>query len=182
MKTFRLAFLLLFAAACHYPENHETMEEKTINKVAESTKKKSIDDFFSAYELHFNKGLTEGIAQVSGEITSSFADCFVESSPAGVICGQNDASFIQRIQQGFAFYKKIGSQSMKITSKEITDLDELHSMAKIGWRYTAIKNGHEVVIDFKNIYLLVTQNNQTRIFAYIAGDEQKALKENGLTD
>jgi hypothetical protein len=182
MRTLSLAFLLLFVAACRHPEKPETIEEKTMNKVAESTKKKSIDDFFSTYELNFNKGLSEGITSVSEAIISSFSNCFVESSPAGVMCGTNDDGFLQEIEQGLQFYKKIGSQSMKITSKEITDLDDLHSMAKIGWRYTAIKDGREVVIDFQNIYMLVIQNNQPKIFAYIAGDEQRALKENGLMD
>lgn len=53
-------------------------------------------------------------------------------------------------------------------------------MARVYWHYSYLKDGKPGTIDFHIIYLLTTVNNEIKIFAYIAGDEQKALKERGL--
>lgn len=144
--------------------------------------KKNIDDLFSAYEMNFNNALAGNTANVNDIIKASFADCVVGSNPMGVMCGKNDDAFVKKIGEGFAFYKKIGSTSMHIISKEITNIDELHNMVKVTWRYTALKNSQEITIDFHVVYLLRTEKNGPKIFAYITGDEQKALKEKGLID
>ena len=170
----------MIMVACKPSDKHETVETKAVNKVAESTKKKSIADFFSSYELNFNRGISEGGAAVKDEIGNSFTDCFIESIPSGVMCVKNDNEFMQMVSKGFLFYQGIGSKSMHIVSTEIADLDEMHAMAKIKWRYTALKNKSEVVIDFENTYFLRVDNKGVRIFGYVAGDEQKALKEKGL--
>lgn len=143
-----------------------------------SKRKKSIEEFFSAYEAHFNNSLTSDHV-TKDEMSQFFEGCFVESSPAGVICGRNDEQFIEKIQSGFEFYKSIGSKSMTIVSRDITLLDELHALAKIYWRYTYIKDEREGTIDFTNYYF-VTTRDQVKIFGYIAGDEQKALADSGL--
>ncbi|MES2763291.1 MAG: hypothetical protein V4677_13850 [Bacteroidota bacterium] len=114
------------------------------------------------------------------KIAGCFEDCFLESSPVGVICGKNGDEFEEKIPQGYAFYKKIGITAMHITSKEITFLDEMHVMAKTYWRafYTKEqKSGH---IDFEIIYFLRYMNNSYKIFLYITGDEQETLKQYGL--
>jgi hypothetical protein len=70
---------------------------------------------------------------------------------------------------------------MHIRSKEITTLDHLHSMVKVGWQYTAKKkDATQVVIDFDVYYFLSHVGGEPKIFAYITGDEQKLLKEHGL--
>ena len=113
-------------------------------------------------------------------VANAFAECFVESSPAGIMCGKNDESFTSKINEGFEFYKKIGSKAMDIISKEVTLLDDFHAMAKIYWRYSYEKDEKKGSIDFNAFYLVNTVEDQPRIFAYIAGDEQKALKNSGL--
>jgi hypothetical protein len=143
-----------------------------------SKRKKNIEEFFSAYEAHFNNSLS-GEHVTSEEMSQFFEQCFVESSPAGVICGKNDDQFIEKIRSGFDFYKSIGSKSMSIVSKDITVLDELHALAKIYWRYSYVKDEREGTIDFTNYYF-VTTRDQVKIFGYIAGDEQKALADKGL--
>ena len=145
-----------------------------------SKKKKSIEDFFTDYEKHFNDAMSEKDSDVASQIQKSFADCFIESSPAGLNCGKNDDEFLKKVKQGFDFYKRIGSTGMNIVSKDITLLDDFHAMAKVYWRYSYLKDNKPGNIDFHIIYFVTTLNNEIRIFAYIAGDEQKALREKGL--
>lgn len=144
-----------------------------------SKKKKQVEEFFNAYESHFNEGLTND-TEISKKITESFATCFVESSPAGVICGKNDSGFPEKIRQGFSFYKNIGSTGMNIISKDITLLDDFHALAKIYWRYTYQKDNTPGTIDFNTFYVLNIFDGEVKIFAYMTGDELKALKEKGL--
>jgi hypothetical protein len=145
-----------------------------------SKRKKNIEEFFNAYESHFNNAISSG--QINpDDIRESFADCFIESSPLGVNCGKNDSGFLDKITQGLDFYKGIGTQAMNIVAKDVTLLDDFHAMVKIYWRYTYLKDNNKGAIDFNVFYFVNTvQNNQVKIFAYIAGDEQKALKERGL--
>jgi hypothetical protein len=138
-----------------------------------------LETFFSEYEKLYNGSLT-GEADIESTVRS-FAQYFVEASPVGIIGGKNDDEFRKRIPQGFAFYKGIGTESMNIRSKEISSLDELHQMTKVGWTAKCRKkDGKEEVIDFTVIYFTQLQNGEPKIFAYITGDEQKVLKERGL--
>lgn len=139
-----------------------------------------IDEFFASYEQHFNdslQGITENIHEV---MARSFADCFIGSGPDGVNCGKNDEQLVNVIRQGIQFYKSIGSKSMYIRHKEITFLDPLHAMCKVAWQYAYHKGDLKGNIDFEIFYFLRTANDDVRIFGYVAGDEQKALKEHGL--
>ena len=143
-------------------------------------RRKKIEEFFSLYERNFNDSLSGHTDNINDIMARSFADCFVESSPAGVNCGKNDEQFANVIRQGIGFYRSIGSESMHITDKEITFLDDLHAMCKISWKYVYRKDGKEGTIDFVIFYFVRTTDDSIKIFAYIAGDEQKALKEKGL--
>ena len=143
-------------------------------------RRKKIEEFFSLYEKNFNDSLSDYTNNINEIMASSFADCFIESSPAGVNCGKNDEQFAYVIRQGIGFYRSIGSESMHITDKEITLLDDLHAMCKISWKYVYRKDGKEGTIDFVVFYFVRTSDEVIKIFAYIAGDEQKALKEKGL--
>lgn len=139
-----------------------------------------LEQFFSQYAERFNRALRGEKPDTEGTI-HSFAACFIEANPTGVMCGQNDNKFKEAIPQGYEFYRSIGITAMKITSTEITLLDELHSMVKVGWRSEFIrKDQSSGNIDFMVIYLLQMMDNAPRIFAYITGDEQAALKANGL--
>jgi len=145
-----------------------------------SKKKKAVEEFFSMYENQFNSGLATDGANIGDEIGRSFADCFVESTPAGVRCANRD-TFANKVRDGFNFYKGIGSKSMTIVSKDISLLDDLHAMAKVYWKYDYEKEGKSGSIDFHVIYFLTfASDNLPKIFAYVAGDEQKVLREKGL--
>lgn len=140
---------------------------------------RKLDDFFTNYENLFNRSLQQ--EPDVDNIVKSFASSFLEASPAGINCGKNDESFRKVIPEGYAFYKSIGTQSMSIHSKTTTQLDELHYMTKVDWsaRYLK-KDGKGEIIDFSVIYFTQFQNGEPKIFAYVTGDEQKALKDRGL--
>lgn len=136
--------------------------------------------FFDAYADRFAKALKgdddpEGTAAV-------FAGCFIEANPFGVVCGKNDEAFRKRLSKGYGQYRNLGTSEMSITSIESSPLDNNHYLATVQWHSVYRKEGREVMIDFSVIYLLQDIKNELRIFAYIAGDEQGALKAHGLID
>ncbi|TPD66882.1 hypothetical protein [Flavobacterium microcysteis] len=143
------------------------------------TQIKDAEIFFKNYEKRFNATLKDEKIHLDATI-ASFADCFIESSPLGVICGKNDSEFKKRMSKGYEFYKKIGITSMDILSKEIVALNEYHTMAKIYWRTNYQKEGKVGKIEFEVIYFLHYKDKKHAIFAYITGDEEKALKDHGL--
>jgi hypothetical protein len=143
-------------------------------------RKQEIERFFDQYAGRFNNVL-HGAAPDIDAIVGSFADCFIEASPLGVSCGKNNEQFREVIPKGYEYYKAIGITSMDILHKDISLLDDFHSMARISWRSSfRRKDGVQGSIDFVVIYLLQSLDTQHRIFCYVTGDEQKALKENDL--
>jgi len=140
-----------------------------------------MEDFFAAYAAGFNKALADA-PEIDVEATAgAFAGCFIAADPNGVACGKNDEQFRTQIPAGFAFYRSIGTKSMRIASLEVTPLDDYHLMAKVHWEAVYLKpDGGEERIDFDNIYFVQTIGEKPRIFGYITGDEQKLLRERGL--
>ena len=142
--------------------------------------KHGIEQFFNAYAERVKLALAGAVYDVEATVRS-FASCFIEASPAGVICGNNDESFRKKIPAGYDFYRKIGIEAMYILSKEITLLNECYAMAKINWAADFTKQQQEKgSIEFQVIYLLRINEGSLKIFAYITGDEEAALKEHGL--
>jgi hypothetical protein len=137
-----------------------------------------VRDFFTSYEDRFNTAL-RGQDEVDNT-AAAFAECFVGASPAGVICGSNDAQFREMIPRGNQFYRDIGTLSMNIGSIKIEQLNSVHFMAKVFWKSVYDKDGQNDHIDFEVVYLLQQRDEVFKIFAYITEDEQKALREHGL--
>jgi hypothetical protein len=142
--------------------------------------KQKIERFFSDYATRFNKSLLEPSEIDIDGVAGSFASSFIGANTSGVLCAKNDEEFHAVIPQSYAFYKSIGTKSMKITSIDITTLDEYHFMARVHWDSRYVKDEDEISIEFDVIYLLQLIDEKPRIFAYITGDEQKVLKEHGL--
>lgn len=139
-----------------------------------------ISDFFSRYENRFMEALA-GKADIEGT-AGSFASSFIGANPLGVACGANDEQFRKALLDGYEFYRNIGITSMSVLSEQTSILDDFHAMTKIRWRseFTR-KDSSSGAIEFDNIYFLQSLDGTAwRIFAYITGDEQKALKEHGL--
>jgi hypothetical protein len=143
-------------------------------------REQQIADFFHHYCEVFNRALS-GKGQDTEHIAELFSTCFIAANPSGVNCGQNNETFLDAMQKGYAFYRSIGMASMDIVSREITLLDDLHTMVRVRWRSTFLKgDGLKTTIEFENIYFTQTRDTQHKVFAYITGDEQAALKSAGL--
>jgi len=139
-----------------------------------------IQNFFNRYEARFNEVLSGGEPDID-ETVNSFAADFIEASPSGITAGKNDRKFRKSISQGWQFYKNIGILSIDILSTQITILDNLHAITKVHWNSSFMrKNKTKGDIAFDVYYLLQKAGDDIRIFAYITGDEQQALKEEGL--
>lgn len=143
-------------------------------------KQNEINRFFDAYAKRFNQALAGDPIDVDATV-GAFADCFIEASPLGIVLGKNDDSFRKAIPKGYDFYKKIGTQTLKILSKDIQSLDEFHSLVRVHWNALyEPADGKRKEIAFDVIYLLQHIGTAFKIFTYITGDEQKALQDNGL--
>lgn len=135
--------------------------------------------FFDQYEERLNKGL-KGEVDVDATV-NAFAENFVEASPTGTIAGRNDDRFSQSVPKGIEFYREIGVKSMKMTHIDVVELNEFHVMATVHWNCRYVKkDGNTGLIEFDVIYMLQQLAEEPKIFAYITGDEQLALKEHGL--
>jgi hypothetical protein len=141
--------------------------------------KQQLRTFFAAYEKRFNDFLAGEKLDSEGTI-NSFAPFFVEASPVGIVGGANDKNFKSNIEKGYKQYKNIGTRRMVIQSIDIQIIDDLHAMVKIHWLSEYEKNRELISIAFDVIYFVQTVDGDSKIFAYITGDEQKALKEAGL--
>lgn len=136
--------------------------------------------FFDAYEARFAAAMAEPSVIDAEEAAGAFADIFVEATPVGVSGGKNDAAFRELIPKCYAFYKSIGTTSMRIDALGLTKLDPFHWMAKVHWKSAyRTSSGSESSIDFDVIYFVQTLADP-KIFAYITGDEQNELREHGL--
>jgi steroid delta-isomerase-like uncharacterized protein len=139
-----------------------------------------IKQFFDEYAERFNRSLA-GEHVEARDVAGSFADHFVEASPAGVNGGKNGMLFRWLIPAGMAHYKKIGTTSMNIENVDVETIDPMHALAKVHWDSSYEKDGKSDRIEFDVTYLLHFEGAKPKIFAYITGDEERILKEHGLS-
>jgi hypothetical protein len=145
------------------------------------TTQEHLEKFFADYEARINIALTEPSKFDVDATINAYTECFMEAHPKGVTCFQNDEKMRQTFPQMFEAQRKLGAKSMRIISREIMPLDEFHAMAKIHWEARYIrKDGQEVVANFDEFYFVQTLNQISKVFAYIAGDQEKWMKDNGL--
>lgn len=138
-----------------------------------------IGQFFTGYAGAFNRALAGEPAL--DEIAGHFTSCFIESDDGGVVCGSNGAPFITVLEKGYAHYQSIGTKKMTVTGVDSYPITHDHSVATVHWRgnYTT-KAGREVAVDFDVHYLVKAERGALRIFGFIAGDEQGALRRAGV--
>lgn len=137
--------------------------------------------FFEAYERRMNDALASPPIEDVEASADAFADCFIEASPTGFICGKNNDAFRDMIPRGYAFYRSIGTQRMDIAGLAFTHLDELHDVVTVHWQAHYKKpDASELRIDFDVFYFVQTLAGQSRIFGYVTGNEQQVLRDHGL--
>ena len=116
-----------------------------------------------------------------GELASLYALEFIASSPAGLMAGKNDSRFIQALVQGHAYYREIGTKSMRVREVRLSPIDGLHCVAHVAWTATYERAGREdVAIDFDVHYLVQTLDGEPKVFGWVSGDEDALLKQHGV--
>lgn len=142
----------------------------------------NLDAFFADYERRTNAALADPAALDVEASAAAFAECFIGSTPAGIMVGQNDDELRAFLPKHMDFCRQVGTQSMTIGSIAVTPLDALHATARVHWiaRYKRPFDGAAVSIEFDVIYLVRKVGDDPKIFGWISGDEFAALKAHGL--
>ena len=145
--------------------------------------RKAVEAFFKDYARRSDEALQDPPLEDVDGVVGAFAPFFVEASPKGVMGGANDANFRKMIPRGFARYRAVGGTGMRITGVEVTDLDDFNAMARIDWAfdYKRPSDGRKGSVTFQNLYFLNFAGDDPSVFAYITPDEEKAMKDHGLT-
>jgi len=156
--------------------------------VSETTAPRDIDAevraYFETYEERFNEALRS--AGPTRAVSDLYADGLLAAHPEGVDLGQNGPDFEDVLEQGFQYYRIIGTQGMAVRAVDVTPIDDFHAMARVHWRasYTRTSDRMPVDIDFDVVYLLqnLTPDKPAgwRVFVYITGDEQAEYEKHGI--
>ncbi|TKT75048.1 hypothetical protein [Aquamicrobium sp. LC103] len=117
-------------------------------------------------------------------IRSFFADDFLALSIAGGVShGANDENFAKVLEEGYRFYKAIGTRGMKVEGVETRPIADMHDRVRVYYRAEYQKpDGAPASIDFDVTYLVQRTKEGAKIFAFIAGDEMALYRKHGLVD
>lgn len=139
----------------------------------------TVRNLFERYERFFAKGLIDQVD--ADELTSLYTPEFIAASPEGVTTGKLDETLIRSMSAGYERYRAIGTKQMRVHSLRISPIDEHHAVAHVGWTATYIRDDlPETTIDFTVHYLMQVRGDEAKVFGWIAGDEDAALKEHGI--
>jgi hypothetical protein len=141
--------------------------------------KEEVEDLFNRYASTMNNALFGDVIDVS-TFMHAFAAYVVGANPNGVLGGKNDDEFARSIKSGIDFYRRIGVNSMNILRRDVTILDDYHAMAKIQWQCMYCLQDRSGEIEFDVFYFVQEMDHAVKIFAFVTGDEQKALIDHGL--
>ena len=140
---------------------------------------KSVNELFERYQEFFRKALKDKVDME--QVASSYASAFIAASPAGVSVGQNDEQLKQTMQQGFEYYRQIGTKDMRLRNVRIAPIDERHCLAHVAWTATYDRgNDPDVSIDFEVHYFVQQLKGTPKIFGWVSDDEQAVLKQHGV--
>ena len=138
-----------------------------------------VDRFFRSYVEAFNRSLGE-TGDVDG-IRGHFSDCFVAAGPGGERCGENGDEFAETLQQGYGFYRSLGTRAMAVHGIIETPIDDAHRMAQVDYRAIYERpDGQMLELDFAVTYFLQSSDAGLKAFAFVAGDEMALYREHGL--
>jgi hypothetical protein len=147
--------------------------------MTEAIQQTELENFFRHYARRVNIALAGGEVDVDGTF-NSFASDVIGANPSGVMAAKNDDKFKESVTKGWGFYKDIGIRAMNILSKQIDILDPFHALVKIHWSSSFTRKDKTSGDIAFNVFYLVQKRDDIRIFAYITGNEQQALKDAGL--
>lgn len=143
----------------------------------------AIRTLFARYERAFNAALAgAGAGMVAdADLAALYAPAFIAASPQGVRAGQNDADFLRGMAEGYTHYRAIGTRDMRIRTLRVTPIDDAHAIAHVAWTARYLRDDlPETAIDFEVAYLVQLRAGAARVFGWITGDEQAALRAHGV--
>lgn len=133
----------------------------------------SIKKLFTEYEKAFNA------LEVEKQVPF-FAEHFISAGPRGSIAVGRD-EFARMASKAAEFYRSVGQTSAKILSMDETPISNEYSMVKVHWGVTFKEIGSRL-IEFDVTYFIQKTGPDPKIIMFIAHqDEEKAMKELGLT-
>lgn len=99
-----------------------------------------------------------------------YAAEFIAAAPAGVMAGKNDPEFLQTLARGFAHYRGIGTRQMQIREIKLSQIDQHHCVAHIGWTAVYERTGlARTAIEFEVHYLIQVMQGVAKVFGWISG-------------
>ena len=140
--------------------------------------KNDVEQFFHRYAVAFNDGLEGSLDKEA--LRSLYSTQFIAAGPQGVLAGDNDDAFGDRLSKGYERYRQIGTRAMTVTAVEVHPIDETHCLAHVGWNSEFEKDGRQIDVPFTNTYLLEQNDGKLKTFGWITGDEVQLLKDHGL--
>jgi hypothetical protein len=150
-----------------------------IAALGEEMMESAVRNLFERYESFFNQSL--GGDMDMDEVASLYASEFIGAAPAGVMTGKNDNQFKQVMAQGYGHYRAIGTKEMRIRNVRLSPIDEHHCVAHVAWTATyARKDQPDVAIDFDVHYFVQKLDGEPKVFGWVSGDEQAALRKHGV--
>ena len=132
-----------------------------------------VGDFFGRYEEAMRAGDGQRIRPL-------FHDCFVGASPTGAFCGRNDDALASVIENGVAFYRKLGITDLQVLSVDERWLGPANCMATVHW-HALVAGGDPMEFDVS--YLLHDQadGGGLVIFGWVSHeDEVEAFRARGM--
>jgi hypothetical protein len=134
---------------------------------------------FQRYQRLFEKGLSGDID--AREVAAFYAPVFIAASPAGIFTGKNNAALLKVMREGYARYRQTGMKSMGLGDIRLSEIDDHHCMAHVGWTASyARRSQADVTIEFEVHYLLQNLDGEPKIFGWVSGDEQELLRQHGI--
>lgn len=138
-----------------------------------------VRELFDRYECVVRDALAGRIDPE--EAAALYAPEVIAASPAGVRAGRNDAAFRQALEQGFARYRTIGTREMRLRHLRLSPIDAQHCLAHAGWRAVYARDDlPETTVDFDVHYLVQVLDGAARVFGWVTGDEEAALRRHGI--
>jgi hypothetical protein len=133
----------------------------------------AVKKLFEEYEKAFNA------LDVEKQVPL-FAEHFISAGPRGSIALGRD-EFARMAGEAAKYYKSVGQTSAKILSMDETVISSEYSMVKVHWGATFEKTGNKL-IEFDVTYFIQITGPEPKIIMFIAHqDEEKAMKERGLS-
>lgn len=115
------------------------------------------------------------------EVAGLYATDFIAASPGGLTCGKNDAQLQQTMAEGYARYRAMGTLGMQVRDVAVTPIDDCHCLARVAWTASYARvDLPRTTIDFDVHYLVAVSGDTAKVFGWISGDEEAALKAHGV--